>query len=245
MTVIWINVDQYLSTNNYMYLQLGTPLKLSEIDITPDMDRLKREISIAIIDDEVFRYMRELQAHDYRATEFGADISSVRQFEAYSVIACDIRGVAPKFGSRQEGAHLIAEIRKSYPDKYLIAYTGSTYDPSFNQKLAATDKTINKDAAFDFWHSELERALTSVGNPCARWLRFRKSLIQDGLDSWDIFNIEQAFIKAIKSGKTDKFDYKKVSKGLTEQQTQLIAMLGKVVLPSLIKLAVSGSIDAV
>lgn len=222
-----------------MYLQFGTPLKLSEIDQTPELDKLKREISIAIVDDEVFRYMKELQAHDYHATEIGADISSVKQFEAYSVVACDIRGVAPKFGSHQEGAHLIAEIRKSYPDKYLIAYTGSTFDPSFNQKLLSADSAINKDAPFDFWHTELERALNSVGNPCARWLRFRKSLIQDGLDSWDIFNIEQAFIKAIKSGKAESFDYRKVSKGLTDQQIQLISTIAKVVLPSLLKLAVS------
>lgn len=222
-----------------MYLQIGTPLKLSEIDKTPELAKLKREVTLAVVDDEVFRYVRELQAHDYHVTEMGADISSVRQFEAYSVIACDIRGVAPRFGSRQEGAHLIAEIRKAYPDKYLIAYTGSTFDSTINQKLSAADSAINKDAPFDFWHTELERALVAVGNPRARWLRFRKSLMSEGLDGWDIFSIEQAFIKAVKSGRVDRFDPQKLSKGLSDQQVQLISTLANIVLPSLLKLVVS------
>lgn len=224
-----------------MYFQIGTPLPLSAIDTTPSLDRLKRDISIAIVDDEVFRYMNELRAHDYQATELGADISSVKQVEAYSVIACDIRGVAPKFGSRQEGAHLISEIRKTYPDKYLIAYTGSNFDPSINKKLAAADSAINKDVSFDFWHTELERALAAVGNPKERWLRFRKSLMLDGIDGWKIANIEQAFIKAVKTGKSVNFDPNKVSRGLSDQQIQLIGTLAKSVLPSLLKLAVSNS----
>ncbi|WP_421718472.1 hypothetical protein [Algiphilus sp.] len=221
-----------------MYLQIGTPLRLQEIDTTPSLERLKRDVSIAIVDDQVFRYMGELRAHDYQATELGADISSVKQMEAYSIVACDIRGVAPKFGSKQEGAHLISEIRKAYPDKYLIAYTGSTFDPSVNNKLASADSAINKDASFDFWHTELERALTAVGNPRERWLRFRRSLMLDGLDGWKISNIEQAFIKSIKSGRDDNFNPEKLSAGLTDPHIQLIATLAKNVLPSLIKLAV-------
>lgn len=222
-----------------MYISLGTPLRLAEIDQTPDLDRLKRDITIAIVDDEAFPYVGQLRTHDYHATEVGADISSVKQLEAYPIIACDIRGVAPKFGSLQEGAHLIAEIRKCYPDKYLIAYTGSSFDASLNHKLASADSSINKDAPFDFWHTELERALTSVGNPRKRWLRFRKSLIDDGLDSWYIFNIEQAFIKAIKSREFPKWDYIKMTNGFTDQQTQLIKTLGQIVLPALLKLAIS------
>lgn len=217
-----------------MYFQFGTPLRLHEIDKTPDLKRLRREITIAIIDDDHFRFKEQLETNGYRVQELGPDISAVEQLEAYSVVACDIRGVAPKFGSDQEGAHLISEVRKIYPDKYLIAYTGSGYDARLNNKVSSADSSLNKDVPFDFWHSELEKAIKSMGNPKVRWMRFRKALAEDGIDAWDLFNLEQAFIRSIIDNDPNAVRNRKLISGMTESQSHLVEKLAQVVVPSLL-----------
>jgi len=181
-----------------MFIPLGTPLRLSDLGVTtPDIAILKRWIDIAIIDDEPFLRTAALRTHGFRLTELGGDIKSVEQVAAYPIVICDIRGVGRAFGSPYEGAHVISEIRKSYPDKFLIAYTGYTHDATYSAKLALADASATKDAAIDYWTNVLELGLRSVGDPKQRWIRFRSTLLAKGMELFDVLELEQAFIKSI------------------------------------------------
>lgn len=181
-----------------MYVLLRGPRRLSDLGVTlPEIRDLKQKFEIAILDDEAFRPATPLRAHGFRLTELGGDIKSVDQIAAYPIVVCDIRGVGRAFGSKHEGAHVISEIRKTYPDKFLIAYTGAAHDASYNEELLAADKSAQKDAAIEYWVQLLELGLRSIGDPRQRWIRFRGTLLDRGIDMFDAFKLEQAFIASI------------------------------------------------
>lgn len=181
-----------------MFAYIGTPKKLSDLGITcPDMGDLKSKNKIAVIDDEPFLKFGSLMAHGFNLTELGGDIKSIEQVMAYPIVICDIKGVGKAFGSDKEGAHVLSEIRKSYPDKFLITFSGMTYDASYNESLATADASATKDANVDYWTALLEKGLKDIGDPRQRWIRFRKNLLNEGIDLFELFKLEQAFIKSI------------------------------------------------
>lgn len=72
-----------------------------------------------------------------------------------------------------------------------------SYDASYNDSLATTDASATKDASIDYWAALLEKGLRSVGDPRQRWVRFRKNLLDEGMDLFELFKLEQAFISSI------------------------------------------------
>jgi len=182
-----------------MYIQFGRPNhRISDLHGDENLATLKRSLPIAIIDDNAFPRVDALRRHGYHIDELGGDIRSVSQVANYPVVVCDIRGVGAAFASKFEGAHVISEIRKTYPDKYLIAFTGETYSINFNTLIASADVSLEKDVSTDTWNEVLESALHAIGTPKNRWIRFRTSLSSNGVDAFDIYSMEQAFIKAVK-----------------------------------------------
>ena len=110
-----------------MFIHFGKPNKLGDIGQTQlEVAELKRRFDIGVLDDEPFVQANALRAHGFRIVELGGDIKSVEQVASYPIVVCDIKGVGRAFGSKYEGAHVLSEIRKAYPDKYLIAFTGMT-----------------------------------------------------------------------------------------------------------------------
>lgn len=184
-----------------MYFNIGRPASLREIHIPPtDLGRAKRNYDIGILDDEPFLQAKNLAIHGFTLKELGGDIGTTTLVAEYPIVICDIKGVGKQFGSKHEGAHVLHEIRKAYPDKYLIAFTGMQYDATYNEKLNSADKSVTKDATVDQWTQILEEALTVVSNPVSRWLRLRNSLIANNkVDLFDAMQAEQAFIKSVNS----------------------------------------------
>lgn len=181
-----------------MFFYFGAPKILSSLGITcPEIQELKSRIKIAVIDDEPFVKMESLRNHGFNLTEIGGDIKSVDQVMAYPIVICDIKGVGKAFGSSKEGAHVLSEIRKSYPDKFLITFSGMTYDASYNESFSSADKSATKDASIDHWIAILEEGLEKVGDPLQRWIRFRKNLLDKGIDLFELFKLEQAFIRSL------------------------------------------------
>lgn len=99
-----------------MYFEFGRPELLSSLTLTcPELRELKQKVQIAIIDDHKLPMAKSLQSHGFQLAELGGDIRSVEQVSAYPIVICDIKGVGKAFGSPQEGAHVLAEIRKPTP----------------------------------------------------------------------------------------------------------------------------------
>lgn len=180
-----------------MFKVLWNLKKLSDVKHSLKLQELKNQMRIAIIDDEDFKKSQSLKSHAFNIDEIG-DIKTLTEVEVYDIIVCDIHGVGKSFGSRQGGAHVLSEIRKLYPDKYLISYSGAQYDITFNESLSKADSSIAKDAATEDWVEQLETAIKSVGDPKNRWLRFRQRLIEShDVSAYEVCLLEQAFIKSV------------------------------------------------
>jgi DNA-binding NarL/FixJ family response regulator len=175
---------------------------ISELNIPSTLlKKINRsQIPMIIIDDNKFMYQEILQAHDFNIKHV-EDIDAINFVNDYEVILCDINGVGKKFGSRFDGAHLIAEIRKKYPFKYIIAYTGHTHDPSYTKYLMKADSVINKDVSTDEWIEELDIAITNTVNPINKWQKIRNYLIENKVEIQLVAKLEDEYVRAIISNK--------------------------------------------
>lgn len=214
-----------------MYVQIGRPKTLAGLRVPAlDIDALKRSYQIAVIDDQPFAKANALRNHKFNIIELG-DITAVDQIAEYALVVCDIRGVGKSLDSALEGAHLIAEIRKSYPDKFLVSYSGAQFDITYNESLSKVDVSVAKDAQMEQWVSVLETGLGKIGDPKERWLRFRKTLLDRGVDLHQVFELEQSFIKSIEKRDPAKMSAVSVPKEVKD----VVAAFIKIALVQIIK----------
>lgn len=182
-----------------MYFSIGTPERLSSLGVNVlDLAKAKSKVEIAVLDDKPFEPREALTAHKFLINELGPDIRNVDQVSSFPIVICDVGGVGKAFGSHLEGAHLLQEIRKVYPDKYLMAYTGLTYSLAITNALTSADKRLEKDASIEAWVQTLEVGINEVMNPRNRWIRLRKALLERGVETYETFKLEQAYIEAIR-----------------------------------------------
>lgn len=181
------------------------------------LQQIKRQqVPILIIDDDKFEYQGILQNHEFSITHV-EDIDAIDFVHNYEIILCDINGVGKKFGSKYDGAYIISEIRKKYPFKYIIAYTGHTHDPSYTKHLRKADTVVNKDIASDEWVEELDSAIDHIVNPITKWTRIRDFLISHEIELETVTKLEDEYVRIILSGgNISNFPKKKTTKNLPE-----------------------------
>lgn len=206
-----------------MFYTFGTPERLSSIgQESIDLAEAKSRVEIAVLDDNPFAPKEALSTHKFRIIELGPDVRSLDQISAYSVVISDVGGVGKAFGSALEGAHLVAEIHKTYPDKFLVAYTGLTYSLPMMNALTVADKRIEKDASIEVWVQTLELGINEVMNPRNRWIRMRRALMERGLELIEILKLEQAFIKSVREKKPDLLANKAKTLGISQEAKDLV-----------------------
>lgn len=218
-----------------MFFTLGTPLLLSTIgQEAVDLADAKAKVEIAVLDDNAFAPREALINHKFRIIELGPDIRSIDQVSSYAIIICDVGGVGKAFGSALEGAHLVKEIRKAYPDKFLVAYTGMTYSLAMTNALTAADKRMEKDAGIEAWVQTLEAGLNDVVSPRRRWIRLRRAILERGVELFEVLRLEQAFIKSIHNRQPDFLANEARSLGISEEIKDLVIKFSATAVASLI-----------
>jgi len=218
-----------------MFYALGTPESLSSIgQESIDMAEAKLQVEIAVLDDNPFEPKEALLHHKFRITELGPDIRSLDQVSTFPIIVCDVAGVGRAFGSNLEGAHLVKEIRKSYPDKFLIAYTGQTHSVATTNALTTADKRMAKDESIEAWIKNLEVGMDEVVNPRNRWIRMRRALLDRRVEIFDVFKLEQAFIKAVSQRKPDVLANKARELGVNQEVKDLVIKFSATAVATLI-----------
>ncbi|UAY76906.1 hypothetical protein K7G90_001094 [Pasteurella canis] len=171
--------------------------KLTEINtLNISIQKLKKEIKIAVIDDQNFSPINNLRSLEFNITPF-KDISTLDQVKEYPVIICDIRGVGKDFGGKYEGAFVISELRKTYPDKYIIAYSTESYSLDIASFIQKSDVIASKGATIEEWSSILEKAIKDTSNACIRWKKIRESLLNNDIELSDLLELEQKYILSI------------------------------------------------
>ncbi len=93
-----------------------------------DSTSFRTKVKIAIIDDEGVPpvLLSSLRSRNFNVQDF-EDIENVDQLAAYNVIISDINGVATKIDPQKQGLALIYELHRSYPQKALAIYSGSSH----------------------------------------------------------------------------------------------------------------------
>ena len=179
------------------FLHLGKPYNVLDLNIPELIQRIeRRNIPILIIDDEAFAYQQILSNHGF-SIKHVKDIEAIEMVSEYEIILCDIKGVGKQLGSRFEGAHLIKEIKKRYPFKYIIAYTGQKHDASFNQYFRIADNMVKKDEESEVWIETLDEAINCVASPKEKWINMRDFMINRGIPLYNIALIENYYVKSI------------------------------------------------
>lgn len=197
--------------------------KLSDIDKNAlSLEELKNKYEVLVIDDKDFINIGTLAANGFRVKQW-RDVEDVTLTVKYPIIACDVNGVGNVLrpGSPNGGLHVLHEIKKHYPDKYLIQY--STVRQDFDENLIAADRIYPKDTSINTWQRDIEKALTVLGNPKLRWIRLRRKLSDDGMDAYDIYKLEQAYIKELLTSEDGQIQEEAKLLNLTPEASKLIA----------------------
>ncbi|MFJ5539164.1 DNA-binding transcriptional response regulator [Vreelandella titanicae] len=157
----------------------------------------RNNIKIAIIDDMEVPYLESLRRSGYNVRHY-KDIEDFDMLKAYSVIVCDIKGVGKKFGSELEGAYIIKEARKLYPEKYIIAMSSAVYKINVTKIIGVADDKIVRDTDLDRVSDSIDKAVNTMRSNRLRWLRLRDNLLNThNVDMYNVWLLEQGFIATI------------------------------------------------
>ncbi len=165
-----------------------------------DVANLRTQIKILCIDDQGFDYSELLKEHFNFNIKVSKDISDIHAVSEYPIVICDIKGIGASFNSKFEGGMVIAEIRKKYPTKQIIAFSGHTFDATYNKYFSMSDQVLSKDSDSDAWVECLDECIKNVISPIKQWKRMKKYLVDQDVSSKDILYLEQSFIDAVQKG---------------------------------------------
>ncbi len=187
-----------------MFIKLGRPKAIADLKTLQNVyqTNVRPKVPIVVIDDEGFDYRDILRQHDFSIKVLD-DIADIKAIETYAIVVCDIRGVGKHYESRFEGAHLISEIRKYYPQKVLIAYTGQQFDASYNEYFGMCDFSVKKDIDSDEWVERLDNAVELASDPMAQWKRLRDYLLGRDVPLYTLMLLEDQYVSSLLNKRSD------------------------------------------
>jgi hypothetical protein len=153
----------------------------------------RTSVKIAIIDDETVPYLESLRNSDFLIHHF-KDIESINSMQGFDIILVDIKGVGKKFESDFGGAFLISELRKFYPFKIIVAYTGQSFDASYNNYFSMADDVLKKDIDYDTWVDSLDQYIQLSLDPIKQWKRMREYLLKKEIDLIRLVKLEDEYV---------------------------------------------------
>lgn len=110
------------------------------------------------------------------------------------------------FDPNKGGASIISEIKKNYPNKIAIAYTGTRTNANLAiEAKKHADAFIRKDADMQEWQKVLDQYIDTMIDPYKVWIRTRTTLLSHSIDLREIVRIEDAYVRDIRS-KNSNFD---------------------------------------
>jgi DNA-binding NarL/FixJ family response regulator len=161
---------------------------------------LRRLIPIAVIDDQPFAPEHNLKNNQFQINTF-TDIHKIDQIQSFPIVLCDLQGVGLQLASDMQGAYLIEEIKRNYPEKAVIAFTGGATNSTISKRAAAAaDDYLRKDASIEDWRELLDKHIKNLSDPVFVWKQLRLRLIQAEITPLELLKFEHAYVSSIKSG---------------------------------------------
>lgn len=132
--------------------------KLPERSITD----IKNGCRVLFVDDEKFKVVNRLKDKDgWKNTTWIKDVESISQTEILDahILFVDVQGVGKLMGFKDEGLGLIVAIKKHYPNKKVIMYSGESkgHVDTFHEAANLVDDRLRKTADHYEFETTLER----------------------------------------------------------------------------------------
>jgi CheY-like chemotaxis protein len=163
---------------------------------------LREIVPIIVIDDQPFEPGNNLRSNHYNISQL-QDLQNVTEVDLHPIVLCDLQGVGAKLHTDLQGAHLIREIKKHFPEKVIIAYTAISKNTNMSKIAQANaDLFLKKDAPLEDWIDALDGAIQNVTDPVYMWKKFRKRLLDTGMTPYQLTKLENAFVSGAQSGNT-------------------------------------------
>lgn len=157
-------------------------------------------VKVAVIDDEAFAPQTNLQSYGYKITPIG-DVKNLSEVAGFHMVLCDIMGVGKHFDMALQGASLILEIKKNFPEKVVIAYTGAVLnDRAARVASQRADAIIKKGLDIEDWIAKLDEFGASAVDPHVIWNKVRSRLVELDVDSRSILLLEDAYVRSVLKG---------------------------------------------
>lgn len=183
----------------------GKTYDLSELEnLNKDSEFKRNAVDILCIDDQGLQYEEIIRHHGFSIRVL-KDIEDIKSVADYPVVICDIKGVGKKFNSPFEGGHIIQEIKKYYPSKVVIAFSGHQFSAKYNKYFKMSDYVLSKDIDSDQWIDILDETIRKITSPIEQWKRIRKYLVDNNVSTKAIFQLEQEYIAAVLEKDSSKF----------------------------------------
>lgn len=190
-----------------MFVYLGNLLNIDNLDREikihqgqSDPISKRKTAKICVIDDNMFPKTETLIGNGYDVTFLG-DIRSITRADTYSIVLCDLQDVGTYLNEDEQGAHLIREIKKQYPFKEVIAYTGAMRSLKISKEAEKyADAFLKKDAPISDWIKILDEAIDKVTNPVFFWKKWRYRLLEIGVSPFELSIMEDVFVSNYDKG---------------------------------------------
>lgn len=167
---------------------------------------LRRSIKIAVIDDQPFAPEHNLKNNQFQIDTY-TDIHKIEQIFDYPIILCDLQGVGLQLANDLQGAYLIEEIKRNYPEKSVIAFTGGSANSNISRRAElAADDYLRKDASIEDWRDLLDKHIRNLSDPIYAWQQLRNRLIRVEIAPIELMKLEHAYVSSIKIGAQETKD---------------------------------------
>lgn len=186
-----------------------TPLTIGRYRTLRDLDQISQRFSgriaelrrlakVVVIDNEDIELIDTLRANSYNLT-YMRDIQAIEIVRDYQIVLCDIYDVGITLNPGLHGAHVIKEIKRSFPYKPVVAYSSGVQQQREMYSIAvrAADNFIHKDAPVDEWMLLLDSLIEDVSDPSKIWQRTRLVLLKNGLSLFELTKAEDQFVRKI------------------------------------------------
>ncbi len=171
-----------------------------------DTAQKRSRIDVLVIDDSSFPPKENLERNGFKIFQW-PDIEDLKTVEHYDLILCDIEGVGKKINPKDQGGAVIKQIKKLYPNKYIIAYSARTFGTQFNEFFTYADEVVSKDKDISDWCDTLDSAMEEIVDPQKFWLRLRKFLSDSDIETKELLLMENRYVRSMLCKKNCFDDY--------------------------------------
>ncbi len=157
---------------------------------------IKEKCKIVVIDDEDFPKYEQLKRRNYNIVK-REDVFEINDIRQYDIVITDIRGVGSRLSDKLEGGAIVKEVKKNYPDKYVIIYSASQFDSCMNDVFHLADDILKKDDDIERWVDCIDNIINNIVDAKKCWIKYRNKLNELKVSSKDIAYIEHLYVSSL------------------------------------------------